>query len=285
MQQVAVITDTLACLTTGLVREYGIGIVPLNIQYRGKVYRDWIDINPTQAYELFQKDPESWGSSAPSPAEFLNAFREAAQHFKSILAITGSARLTTTNNSARLAAEQAMKHLSDTRIEVMDSMTATASEGLIALSAARAARSGKDLGEVMRTAEKVRDHIFMLAVLDTIRYVYRSGRVPKFAARAGSILNIRPMLTTSGGLVRMRGLVRNKEQGIARLLKIITETAGRDPVHVAVMHAYALKEAERLKDKVAAAVNCVELWLTEFSPLMGYACGTGTLGLAFYKEV
>jgi DegV family protein with EDD domain len=285
VQQVAVITDTLACLPTELFREYDIGIVPLNIQYQGKVYRDWIDINPTQAYELFQKNPESWGSSAPSPAEFLNAFREAARRFKNILIITVSARLSTTNNSARLAAIQARDELPGTHIVVMDSMTATASEGLIALAAARAARAGKDPDEVLHTAESVRDRITMLAVLDTIRYVYRSGRVPKFAARAGSILNIRPMLTTSGGVVRMKGLVRNKEQGIARLLKIVTEAAGKDPVHVAVMHAYALEEAQRLKERVAAAVNCAEIWLTEFSPLMGYACGTGTLGLAFYKEV
>ncbi|GAI04090.1 unnamed protein product, partial [marine sediment metagenome] len=52
----------------------------------------------------------------------------------------------------------------------------------------------------------------------------------------------------------------------------------------AVMHAYALDEAERLKERVSSEFNCAELWLTEFSPLMGYATGTGTLGFAFYKE-
>ncbi len=55
-------------------------------------------------------------------------------------------------------------------------------------------------------------------------------------------------------------------------------------IPVAVMHAYALDEAEKLKQRISSEFNCAELWLTEFSPLMGYACGTGTLGLAFYKE-
>ena len=55
-------------------------------------------------------------------------------------------------------------------------------------------------------------------------------------------------------------------------------------MRVAVMHAYALDEAERLKERVAAEFNCIELWLAEFSPVMGYACGTGTVGLAFYTE-
>jgi len=55
-------------------------------------------------------------------------------------------------------------------------------------------------------------------------------------------------------------------------------------VHVAVMDAYAMDEAERLKDRVSSEFNCAELWLTEFSPIVGYTCGTGTLGFAFYSE-
>ncbi len=58
----------------------------------------------------------------------------------------------------------------------------------------------------------------------------------------------------------------------------------QDHVHVAVMHAYALEEAKKLKERIASEFNCAELWLTEFSPVMGYACGTGTVGFAFYKE-
>ena len=65
---------------------------------------------------------------------------------------------------------------------------------------------------------------------------------------------------------------------------MIRGKVGQSPVHVAVIHAYALDEAERLKERVSSEFNCAELWLTEHSPIMGYACGTGTLGLAFYKE-
>ncbi len=78
--------------------------------------------------------------------------------------------------------------------------------------------------------------------------------------------------------------VRNKERGIDRLLKIMRNKVGLNPVHVAVMHAYAPDEGERLKERVSSEFNCAELWITEFSPVIGYACGTGTLGLAFYSE-
>jgi len=284
MQKVAVITDSLACLTKELVKQYGIRIVPLNIHFNGKIYKDWVDIDPSEAYELFLKDPESWGSSAPSPMDYLEAYREVSNLAENILCVTASARLSTTHDVAKLAREQAKDELPQTSIEVVDSQLATAAEGLVALAAAQAAKAGKSLAEVVQVAEEIRGKVTFIAFLDTIRYVYRSGRIPKIAALAGSMLNIRPLLTISSGVVRFMGAVRSRENGVERMLKVMRDKAGQRPVHVAVMHAYALDEARRLKDRVASVFNCAELWISEFSPLMGYATGTGTLGLAFYAE-
>jgi DegV family protein with EDD domain len=266
------------------VEQYGIRIVPLNIHFNGKVYKDWVDITPTEAYELFLKDPESWGSSAPSPMDYLEAYREVSNRAENILCVTASSRLSTTHDVARIAKEQAEAELPQMSIEISDSETVTAAEGFVALAAARAAAEGKSLAEVAKVAEEVRGKVSMVAVMDTVRYVYRSGRIPKLAARAGSILNIKPILSVSSGVVRTVGLARSKVHGITRLLKMVKDKVGQSPVHIAVMHAYALEEAQRLMERVASEFNCVELWLTEFSPLMGYACGTGTIGLAFYKE-
>ena len=284
MQKVAVVTDSLACLTKELAEKYRIRIVPLNIHFAGKIYKDWVDITPNQAYELFLKAPESWGSSAPSPGDYLKVFHEVGKKIKNILCITASSRVSTTHDVAKLAREQAEAELPRTSIEVIDSQLATAAEGLVALAAAKAAKAGKSLAEVAKVAEEVRDKVTFLAFLDTIKHVYRSGRIPKVAAQVGSMLNIKPILTMSSGVVRFRGAARSREGGIERMLKIMSDKVGQKPVHVAVMHAYALEEAQKLKERVASAFNCVELWISEFSPLMGYATGTGTLGLAFYPE-
>lgn len=284
MQKVAVVTDSLACLTKELVEKYRIKIVPLNIHFGGKIYKDWVDITPKQAYELFLKAPESWGSSAPSPGDYLKVFRDVGKRVKNIVCVTASSKLSNTHDVAELSKRQVEAELPQTSIEVMDSQMATAAEGLVALAAARAADAGKSLAEVIKTAEEIRDRVTFVASLDTIKYVYRSGRIPKIAARAGSLLNIRPLLTISSGVVRFKGAVRSREGGIERMLKMMRDRVGQKPVHVAVMHAYALEEAEKLKERVASAFNCAEIWLTEFSPLMGYATGTGTLGLAFYPE-
>ncbi len=283
MQKVAIVTDSIACLTRELVEQYRIEIIPINFYAGGKLYKDWIDVTPSEAYELFLKDPESFKTSSASPEDCLQVYRSASKQAKNIFCVTVSVKLSTVYNVAQAAKELIKAELSDTSIEVLDSQTATPAEGFIALAAARAAAEGKDLAEVVSAAEETRDRVSCVVFLDTIRHVYRSGRIPKIASQVGSILNIRPILTISGA-VHFISAVRNRERGIERILQMMRAKVGQSPVHVAVFHAYAPDEGERLKERVAAEFNCAELWLGEFSPVMGYACGTGTIGLAFYTE-
>ena len=284
MQKVAIVTDSVANLTRELVEQYGIGIVPISIYFQGKVYRDWVDITPTEAYELVLQDPEKFTTSPASPGRYLEAYHEASKQTKNILCVTLSTKLSTGYEVACVAKEQAKTELPQVSIEVLDSQSVTASEGFVALAGARAAAEGKSLAEVVKAAEEVKSRVTFLILVDTIRYVYRTGRIPKIASQVGSMLNIKPILTISSGLVRFAGATRNKHHGVDRLLKMMRDKVGQSPVHVAVMHAYALDEAERLKEQVASEFNCAELWITEFSPVMGYATGTGTLGFAFYSD-
>jgi len=284
MQKVAIVTDSIACLTKELVQRYKIGIVPISIYFRDKVYRDWVDITASEAYELFLQEPESFATSPASPGRYLEAYREASNRTNNILCVTLSSKLSTGYEMACVAKEQARAELPETSIAVLDSQTVTASQGFIALAAARAAAEGENLAGVVKIAEEVRDKATFLLLLDTIRHVYRTGRIPKVAAKVGSMLNIKPILTSSSGLVRFMGAVRNKERGIDRILHVMRDRVGQSPVRVAVMHAYAPDEAEKLMERISSEFNCAELWLTEFSPVMGYACGTGAVGFAFYKE-
>ncbi|HEY55783.1 MAG TPA: DegV family protein [Dehalococcoidia bacterium] len=283
-KKVAIIADSTACLTREHAEQYGITVAPIPISFGGKLYRDWVDITPDEAYKLFLKDPDSFKTAGASPGIFLEAYRQASRQAKEILCITLSAKLSGARDAAKQAREEIRGELPHLSIEVLDSETVTAAEGFVALAAARAAEEGKSLAEVVEAAREVMAKVTFLAFLDTIRHLYRTGRIPKIAALAGSMLNIRPVLTVSSGLVRFIGAVRSREGGIKRILKIMRDRVGQNPVHVAVMHAYALEEAQKLQEQVAAGFNCVELWITGFSPVMGYATGTGTLGIAFYKE-
>jgi DegV family protein with EDD domain len=285
--RVAIVADSTACLTKEQVEQYGITIAPIPISFQGKIYRDWVDITPSQAYQLFLKDPESFKTAGASPGIFLEAYREASKQAKNILCVTLSAKLSGAYDAAKQAIDEVKKELPQLSVEVVDSKTVTASEGLVALAGARVAEAGKSLAEVVTAAEEMRERVIFLALVDTIRHVYRTGRIPKIAAVAGSMLSIKPILAISpktSGVVHFIGAVRSRERGIDKMLKIMRSRVGQRPVHVAVMHAYAPDEAEKLKERVSSEFNCAELWVTEFSPVMGYATGTGTLGLAFYPE-
>jgi DegV family protein with EDD domain len=283
MNKVTVITDSVACLTREIVQNYGIQIIPITIMAGGKTYRDWVDITPSEAYKLFLHDPDSFNTSAPSPKECYESFRMAANHAPDILCITVSRKLSHVYDSAVDAVALASTELPGVNIEVLDSTQATSSEGMIALAAARAAAEGLGMPEVKQTAQQVKEKVNVIVLIDTIKHVYRSGRIPKIASQVGSALNIKPLFTVSE-TVHFTGMARSRKKGIERMLQMMNKKLAGKPACIAVTHAYALDEAETLKERILKEFNCKELWLSEFSPVMGYACGTGTIGVSFYPD-
>ena len=284
MQKVAILADSIACLTTEMVKQYQLQIIPANIHFDGRIYRDGVNISSADAYRLLEKSPDYFASSPASVGEYMDAYREASARAESILCLTLSSKLSTLYEMARVAREEARDELPQTLIEVVDSKTAAVGEGLIILAAARAAAKGKSLDEVTQVAKAVRDRVSVIGIMETICYVYRTGRIPRITAKVGSMLNIKPIFTITEGVVHIAGLSRSKEQAVKRALEIMRRAVGASPVHVAVAHADALEEGERLKEQISSEFNCIELWLTDFSAVMAYAAGTGVLAIAFYTE-
>ncbi len=281
---VAIITDSVSCLPKELLERYRITIVPIRLTVDGRVYRDSVDMTATEAYQMFLKNPDSFSTSPSSPGHFLDAYKEAAGQADSILCITLSSKLSTGYNMANIGREKAKTELPGISIEVMDSTTVTAAEGFIALAAARAVDNGGTLADAVKAAEEVREKVSFFALLDTIKHVYRTGRIPKIASQIGSALNIKPILSSSDGAIKFKGIVGSREKGYQKLLDYIREGAGNRRVHVGVMHGFAPDDAELLKERIAAEFDCAELWISEFTPVMGYATGTGTLAIAFYPD-
>lgn len=284
MQDVAIVTDTVACLTRQQIEQHHVHLVLPRFSINGHEYRDFVDISATEAYRLLDRYPDTFATSAASPPEFLKAFHEAGKAARHILCITVSSRLSAQFDMAQVALGLAKRELPQTTIQIVDSRHAAAAEGLVVLAAARAAAGGRSLAEVVETAEDTAERTHFLAVLETVRYVYRTGRVPKLAVRAGSALNVKPILTCSDGLIRFTGAARTKERGVKRILHTMRGRVAQRPVHVGVMHADAPEEAEALKERIASEFDCVEMWVGDFSPLMGYATGRGLLGFSFYVD-
>lgn len=282
MSKVAIVTDSVACLTKEQIEKYGIVVVPIKILFEEKIYRNGVDLAPSEAYQLLAKAPDYFSTSPSSPSDYTDIFRELAAKGRDILCLTVSSKLSTAFNVANLAAEQIKQELPQSTIEIIDSKTATASQGFIAQSAAQVAAKGSKLSDVVKLVNSMRERVHFLIALDTIRHAYRTGRIPKIATQMGSMLGVKPLLTISDGVVHLVGIVRTKQSGVERLIEIMRRKVGNQPVHVAVMHAAVPEEGEELKERISAEFNCVELFLTEVSPIIGYAIGPGALGLAFY---
>jgi DegV family protein with EDD domain len=284
MSKIAFVTDSIACLPSNLVILHGIEVIPITLLSKGKVYRDWVDMNPSQAYEIFLKDPDTFKTAPATPEDCYETLHSASRRAQQIVCITASTQISTLFNVVHAAADKFKQDNPGARVEVVDSETATAAEGFVVLAAAAAAEKGLELDDVLKAANQVKARVNVIALLDTVKYVYRSGRVPRIAAQAGSILNIKPIFTIRGS-VHFATAAVSRRTGIERILKMMKEKVGNKPIHCAVMHAYDLLGADGLMKRVKAEFNCLELWVTEFSPVMGYATGAGTLGLAFYVDI
>jgi DegV family protein with EDD domain len=282
--KVAIVIDSIACLPPEMVGQYQLRVVPVNIHFNGRIYRDGLDITPEEAYRLLEEVPSHFASSPASVAEYLEAYRQAGAHAKSILCFTLSSRLSTLYNMASLAKKEAERESPRRTIKVFDTGTAAVGEGLIVSAAAQAAAVGKSLAEVIKIARTVKSKVRVIGLMETIRHVYRTGRIPKFTAQLGSFLRIKPLFGITGGIVRLIGLTRSRESGMKRALNMMQREVGSKPVHVAVAHADEPEAGKRLTEEIASRFNCVELWLTNFSPVMGYATGKGTLAVAFYSN-
>jgi DegV family protein with EDD domain len=281
----AIIADSISCIPKEQVEKYRIKIVPAYVFFNDHVYRDLIDLSSEKAYELLEKAPEFWKTSAPAPEDYVEAYRELAKDVSNILVVTISSKLSAFYSSALNAGEIFQQENPQIVVEVIDSQTVAAAEGLIVLAAARALEQGKPFSEIVAIAMRVKERVKFIGLLETIGFVYRTGRIPKIASEIGSMLSIRPILTGASGQIHFAGAARSKRNGIKKMLQMMRNHVNNsEPVHAAVMHADTLAEAEKLKETIALEFNCVEIFITDFSPIMGYATGPGTLAVAYYKD-
>ena len=283
-RKVAVAVDSSSCLPRELLDRWGIFVVPHELLIGDQSFRDSIDIQPAEFYQLLQENHKIPTTSSPNPARFLETFKESSHVAESVICITLAASFSATYKSASDAAQMAEEELPGCPIKVVDSKAAAGAAGLIALEAAKLATSGADLEQVTSKVEEIIPRVNLLAFLDTLYYLRRSGRVPRVAAWAGSLLGIKPLMESKLGEARLVGKPRSRARATEQLVSVMKDRVQDRPAHVNVMHAHAAADADKLRQQVEAEVRCRELFISEFTPVMGAHLGPGLLGLAFYTD-
>jgi DegV family protein with EDD domain len=280
MRKVVIATDSTATVPADLVQELDIRIVPVPLSFDGQTFRDGVDIAPSEIYRRLRTAKCIPTTAAPSVGDFSQAFMAAGQEASGIVSIHMSPDLSTTYNVALTAS----RLVHGIPIRVFNCRSVAMGQGFVVLEAARAAAAGATLDEVVSRAEAVASKVNLLFTLDTFEYLHRGGRIGGAATLMGMALQIKPVLCLNDGHIEVFAKPRTKRRAIRLMLREMAERIGLHPLHAAVFHADVPEESEDLRQRVAEQFNCVELYVAEFTPVMGIHTGPGVLGVAFYVE-
>ncbi|MEL7562654.1 DegV family protein [Dehalogenimonas sp. 4OHTPN] len=269
---VKVVTDSTCDLPPEVARDLGIAIVPIYVRFGAAVYRDGVDITPGQLYPKLIASDVHPATSQPTPEDFAAVYKEASRDADAIVSVHISSRISGTFNSAVIAAK-AFNGVCP--VEVVDSRFNSAGLGLAALAAARAAKSGAGLAEVLAETNLAISQVRMFGLFRTMKYLARSGRINKAVAAASSVLNVMPLLTFHDGEIARAGLVRTVGRGMEKIIEFVRKHA---PVtEITVVHSRAAEEAEKLRGWLAEFLNAEKIMVSELGAGLGVHGGPGVL--------
>lgn len=273
-------TDSSATIPKELLEELDIHVVPLLLNLNGKIYHDGIDITPDEFYRRMRITDSLPTTSTPSIGDFVRVYAQVGNEAAGIVSI----HLPPNLSGVYTAAQKASELVDGPPILVMNSSTVSMAQGFVVVAAARKAATGASLEEVVAHAKDVARRVRIYVMLETLEYLHRGGRIGEAASLLGSLLKIKPVLYVLDGQVKPLSKPRTREKGMQMMIQAMEKEVGKQPIHAAIVQADARQEAERFRQLVAERFNCLELFISEFTPVMGAHSGPGILGVAFYAE-
>jgi DegV family protein with EDD domain len=275
---IQVITDSTSDLPEGTVRNLGIRVVPIYLRFGEKTYRDGVDITKEEFYSMLDSSPVHPASSQPNPEDFTAVFREYCENTDGIVSIHISSKISGTYNSANIARKTLT---SQCPIEIIDSGLNSAGLGLVVMAAARAAKAGANMAEVVNEAKKAVKEVRMFGVFETMKYLARSGRVNKTIAAASRILSVKPLLTFHDGEIVRAGLVRSTSKGMDRIYDFVKKNT---PIkELTIVHSQVIDQANQLKHRLSEFIQEDKIAIAELGAGLGVHGGPGVLVIGLRK--
>ncbi len=205
--RVAVLTDSSAGMPADQARRFDVHVVPIHLTIGSDEFRDGLDLDPAVLYQALQKGVPV-KSAAPSPLDYADAVE--ATLSDDVVVVTPASEFTFMYRNASLAAE-----LSDRRVTVVDSRSATAGHGLVVLAGAQAAAGGGTVDDVVSAAEDAASRVELVGALETLDYLRSSGRVPAIALGLATQLGVRPVFRFEEGVTRPGRTRRKSSAGVS----------------------------------------------------------------------
>ena len=284
MARTGIVTDTTACVPPNLAADLGIEVIPVFLMVEDQVFEDGA-AGVASFYETLRTASQRATTAAPSPGVYADAILRAAERNESVLCVTVSRQFSAMYDAATQGVQLARAQRPDLEVRVLDSGAAAMAQGFIVLEAARAAKEGADIEEVLRRARALMPRVQLIVSLDTLTYLARSGRVPRLVIWAAGPLQVKPVVVFHRGSYRPISVSRTTRGAIDRLFQALANrTKGLGALHICVQHTNVPELAEELAQRVREAFQPEELIVQEFTQVMGVHTGPGLLGFAFYTE-
>jgi len=274
MSRVCVVTDSTADIPEPIAAELGIVVVPCLVHFGQESFLDGVDLSREQFHARLASGSVLPTTSPPPVGTFAQVYERLAARADAIISVHPASNLSTLYNAARLAAEM----VSTARIRLIDSRQASMGTGWLAILAARAAQLGHTVDQITIMLQDTVPRLRVVAVIDDLRFLHRSGRVSWAQALLGSFLRIKPLIMLKSGQVDLLEKVRTRPKAIKRLVGI---TAGLGALQeVAVLHANALKDAKSAAEMLSANLTQTPALVAEAGVTMTTHAGPRAVAFA-----
>jgi DegV family protein with EDD domain len=277
---VAIITDSACSLPADVAARAGVRVVPLHLHVGDTAYLD----GELALDELVERLGDGVTTAGPSAGEFVVAIEAAfADGASAVLVLTISASMSSTFAAARLAASE----VTTGPVIAFDTGTAAGAQGLVVLAAAECAADGGSIDDVVAVAERAADRVRLVATVDRLDQLVKSGRVPGIAGRAGAKLGVNPLFEFRRGEVRRLRPAFSRRAALERVVAAVRAdrhgSGGR--LHVAALHAVAEDDAKAALEAATDGEPTGVTFVGAFSPVMVAHTGPGLVGLAWRWDV
>ena len=280
---VKLISDSACDIAQSEAKELNITILPMKTLIDGVEYLDGVTITPQEFYSRLETCKELPTTSQLSPMEFEEVFRPAVESGDEVVVITISGKLSGTSQSAAVAASDFPG-----KVWVVDSETVTIGQRVLMLYAVRLRDEGLSGREIAEQLDRIKSRICLLARVDTLEYLVRGGRLSKAAGFAGTVLNVKPVLSVEDGEVKVLGKARGSKQSDNMLTEFIHKKGGVD-FNLPVMLAYSGTDDALLKGYID---NSRALWeehwdslpVTMIGSTISTHAGPGAIAVAFFAD-
>jgi len=256
-----------------------ITVIPAYVHFGDKSYRDGVDLDIDEFYYKLLASPIHPTTAAPSPGEFAQAYEEAAKESDEIISIHVTSKHSAMYNSALIGKQLFNKK--GCEIAVIDSKGITMWQGFVAIAAARAAKNGYNLRQIINRVQITIENLRALALLDTVKYAIHGGRIGKAVSAIESFLNVKLFITLRDGEVHPAGIARTHRKGISRLRDFMGSIPHLEDI--AIVHSTTTGEAQSLAAEAHLLFPNITPRICRLGPALGVHGGPGAIAVILQR--